>query len=58
VSLIAEYDALPFVFKDYFSRLPDKDTTDAAIVLVDKYKEHYAKYGMRPPGSMINGAAY
>lgn len=58
VSLIAEYDALRFIFKDYFFKLPDNDTTDAAIGLIDQYKRHYAKFGMEPPGSMINDAGY
>ena len=58
MSLIAEYDAFRFIFKDYFFKLPDNDTTDAAIGLIDKYKQHYAKYGMEPPGTLINDAGY
>ena len=58
VSLMAEYDALRFIFKDYFFRLPDNDTTDAAIGIIDKYKQHYAKYGMKPPATIINDAGY
>ena len=58
VSLIAEYDALRFIFKDYFFKLPGKDTSDAVFGLIDKYKRHYAKYGMEPPGIFINDAGY
>jgi uncharacterized protein len=58
VGLIAEYDALRFIFKDYFFKLPDNDTTDAAIGLIDQYKLHYAKFGMEPPGISINDAGY
>jgi hypothetical protein len=58
VSLIAEYDAMRFLYRDYFFRIPDTDTVDNAVGLIDTFKQHYAKFGMTPPGNFIHDAGY
>lgn len=64
VPLIAEYDALRFIFSKYRFKLSFKDFTDPTVDLVDKFKKHYQEvskllgYKLLPPESMLNGLGY
>jgi uncharacterized protein len=60
VSLIANYDALRFIFNDFTLKISAKEITDSTIDLLDKFKQHYSDiskqmgYEVKPPGRMIN----
>ncbi len=60
VPLIAEYDALRFIFEKYRFKLTPKDLTDPTVDLVGKFERHYQEvskllgYKLSPPEDMIN----
>ncbi|WP_316776850.1 alpha/beta hydrolase-fold protein [Pedobacter antarcticus] len=60
VPLIAEYDALRFIFDKYRFKLTPKDLTDPTVDLVGKFERHYQEvsklldYKLSPPEDMIN----
>ncbi|MEP7267306.1 MAG: alpha/beta hydrolase-fold protein [Saprospiraceae bacterium] len=64
VPLIAEYDALRFIFEKYQLKLENKDWTDSTSLLAEKYVRHYQDvsqlfgYEVKPPEAVINGAGY
>ena len=64
VPMIAEYDAMRFIFDKYRFKLSFKDFTDSSIALADKYEQHYKEvsklfgYKVTPPENNINGMGY
>ena len=64
VPLIAEYDALHFIFDYYALKLNAKDYLDSTINLADKYEKHFASislklgYTVKPPENTINSLGY
>ncbi len=64
VPLIAEYDALRFIFKDFSLKINRQDYKDNTESLAEKFKNHYLKlsrqYGVefKPPESRINGLGH
>ncbi len=62
--LIAEYDALRFIFEKYRLKLTMKDFMDSTTDLAAKNKEHYEEvsrlfgYKVMPPESQINDMGY
>lgn len=64
VSLIANYDALRFIFNDYTLKISAKEIIDSTIDLLDKFKQHYSDiskqmgYEVKPPGNTINDIGY
>ena len=64
VTLIAEYDALRFIFNKYRFKLSPKDFADPKVDLVSKFEKHYQEvskllgYKLSPPENMINGLGY
>jgi uncharacterized protein len=64
VPLIAEYDALHFIFDYYPLKLMFKDYQDTTSSVAKKIKRHYELisrrlgYPVKPSESMINGMAY
>lgn len=64
VPLIAEYDALRFIFSDFPIKIKREDYQDSLVSLAEKFEKHYLKisreYGMefKPPESRINGLGY
>jgi len=61
VPLIAEYDALRFIFEKYRLKLSRKDCMDSTMAFVDNYEKHYEDvsqlfgYKVKPPEDQING---
>lgn len=64
VSLIAEYDALHFIFDFYRLKLTQKDYADTTMALVHKLEKHYADmsrkmgYQVKPPENQVNNLGY
>ena len=64
VPLIAEYDALHFIFDYYPLKITFHDYTDTTAELVSKIKKHFEKistkmgYKVLPPERMINSMGY
>jgi len=64
VPLIAEYDALRFLFDFYSFNVTNKDFLDSSSVMVEKIEEHYKKvtanmgYTILPPENFVNGMGY
>ena len=64
VPLIAEYDALRFIFEKYRLKLSRKDFMDSTMVFVDNYEKHYEDvsqlfgYKVKPPENQVNGMGY
>ena len=64
VPLIAEYDALRFIFDKYRLKLSNKDFEDSTTVLTTKMEKHYAEvstmmgYKVGPPETMVNNMGY
>ncbi len=64
VPLIAEYDALRFIFNKYRFKLTFKDFTNPKADIVKKFETHYQEvskmfgYKLSPPENMINGLGY
>ena len=64
VPLIAEYDALHFLFDFYPLKLTFRDFTDTTAALADKYKKHFSTvskqmgYKVAPSEDLINGMGY
>lgn len=64
VPLIAEYDALHFIFEKYPITLSEKDYTDATVDLANKYMLHFKEvsqifgYEVKPPENQINSMGY
>ena len=64
VPLIAEYDALHFIFDFYPLKFSNKDFTDSTSALVDKYVNHFAQisekmgFKVKPDEEEINYMGY
>ena len=64
VPIIAEYDALRFIFDKFRFKLSFKDFTDSSTVLAEKFEQHYQDvskifgYKVKPPESQINELGY
>ena len=64
VPMIAEYDALRFIFDKFRFKLLPKDFLDPKSLLADKYEKHYEEvsklfgYKVSPPESQVNGLGY
>lgn len=64
VPLIAEYDALHFIFEKYPITLTNKDYEDSTLDLANKYKLHYKEvsqifgYEVKPPEIQVNSMGY
>ncbi len=58
VSLISQYDALHFIFKDYHLKITKEDILNPTINLLNKCKQHYSPYKTDPPGTLINDTGY
>ncbi len=58
ISLISQYDALRFIYKDYNITITEKEIIDTTVNLLAKLKTHYAVYGTDPLGSKINDIGY
>jgi predicted alpha/beta superfamily hydrolase len=58
VSLISQYDALRFIYKDYNIKVTENDILETTNNLLDKLKNHYASYKTYPPGSKTNDIGY
>lgn len=64
VPLIAEYDALHFIFDFYQFRLKPSDFSDSTSLIADKYKKHYAHvskqlgYQVSPQENLMNELGY
>ena len=64
VPLIAEYDALRFIFEKYRLKLSRKDFMDSTMVFVDNYEKHYDDvsqlfgYKVKSPEDQVNGMGY
>jgi hypothetical protein len=64
VSLIANYDALRFIFNDYTLKISAQDIADSSIDLLAKFKQHYSDISkqmgceVKPPGNTINDIGY
>ena len=64
VPIIAEYDALRFIFDKFRFKLSFKDFTDSSAALANKFKRHYEEvskmfgYKVPPPENIVNSMAY
>lgn len=64
VPLIAEYDALRYIFKNYRLKLGPTDFLNPSADLVDKIKTHYTNltndfgYTISPPEDLVNQMGY
>jgi tetratricopeptide (TPR) repeat protein len=64
VPLIAEYDALHFIFDFYRLKLNRNDFADTTMALADKLEKHYATlskqmgYRVKPPENQVNNLGY
>jgi predicted alpha/beta superfamily hydrolase len=60
VPLIAEYDALRFIFNKYRFKISPKDITDPMVDLANKFEKHYQElskmlgYKLSPPEIIVN----
>lgn len=64
IPLIAEYDALRYIFKDYQLKMGHEDFLNPSADVVDRVKNHYSQltetfgYEIKPAEQLVNQMAY